>query len=379
MPSVRPFRLLVLALILAALAALAAYRSWVDAQARALVVLSTALEAPVLTWGVKVVTGEPRAEEVSLAGNASTVVRPGGDGPWPAVLFVNGATPLGRTHPDVQRLVRGLARAGYLAAVPELPGLRRGEITRRTRAAAVAAASAFAARRDARGGRLALVGVSVGTTLALLAAEDPALARRVTVVAGFAPFTDMRQAVLLGTTGYYDAGRLVRYPPDPFLGLAVGRSLAAALASGPDRRRLVAALAPVDDEAPDPLAVVRRRSWRGLGPEARAVVRVLANRDPERFARLYSALPGRIRRTVRSLSPIAQARRLRAPVELATAPRDDYFPVAESRALARAAPDARVTVTRTLAHAIPEPSVRDVSHLLRLNAFVVRALKRARE
>jgi hypothetical protein len=34
----------------------------------------------------------------------------------------------GRELPEVCRLVEGLARAGYLGVVPDLPGLRRGEI-----------------------------------------------------------------------------------------------------------------------------------------------------------------------------------------------------------------------------------------------------------
>ena len=376
----RPLRIVLLILVLVALVALAAYRASVDAQARALVVLGTALDPPLLAWAVGVVTREPRLEETTVAGQAATLARPGGDGPWPAIVFVNGATPLGHTHPDVQRLARGLGRAGFLVAVPELPGLRRGAITVRTARATVRVATAVASRRDVRDGRVALLGVSAGTTLALLAAEQPRLARRVSVVAGLAPFADMRRVVMLATTGYYPARRrLIRYPPDPFLALAVGRSLAASLPPGRDRRRLVAALAPVDDEARDPLAVVRRGRWRGLGKGATALVRLLANRDPRRFDDLYADLPAALRSQVHRLSPIVAARRLRAAVELASAPRDEYFPLAESDAVVRAAPDARLTVTRTLAHAIPAPSLRDVRDLLRLDGFAVRVLAKARE
>ena len=141
----------------------------------------------------------------------------------------------------------------------------------------------------------------------------------------------------------------------------------------------MAALSPVDDEAPDPLSVVRRSRWRGLGRAGRALVRVLANRDPRRFARLYAALPRELRSDIRRLSPIYHAQRLQAPVELASAPRDSYFPLAESDSLVRAAPDARLTVTRTLEHAVPAASLRDARHLLRLDAFAVRVLAEARE
>lgn len=333
-----------------------------------------------LTWSVEALTAEPRVAETRLAGQEATVVRPGEAGPWPALVFVNGATPLGRAHPDVQRLARGLARAGFLVAVPDLPGLRRGEITARTARATVAVVAAVVRRPDVRANRVGLLGVSAGTTLALLAAEHPALARRVSVVAGLAPFADMRKVVMLATTGHYPARRRrIRYAPDPFLALAVGRSLAASLRPGRDRRRLVAALAPVDDEAPDPLAVVRRARWRDLGRAGRALARLLANRDPSRFAALYAALPPSLKADIRRLSPIHRAPQLEAPVELASAPRDSYFPLAESDSLVRAAPDARLTVTRTLEHAVPAASLRDVRHLLRLDAFAVRVLAKARE
>jgi hypothetical protein len=66
------------------------------------------------------------------------------------------------------------------------------------------------------------------------------------------------------------------------------------------------------------------------------------------------------------------------PVELASAPHDKYFPPAESRALVAKAPDARLTVTSTLSHAIPEPSIADLAALFRFDGFVVRFLRRAR-
>jgi hypothetical protein len=62
------------------------------------------------------------------------------------------------------------------------------------------------------------------------------------------------------------------------------------------------------------------------------------------------------------------------PVELATSPRDDYFPVTESRSLARSAPHVRVTVTESLSHALPEPSLHGIGAAFSLDGFVVRGL-----
>ena len=65
---------------------------------------------------------------------------------------------------------------------------------------------------------------------------------------------------------------------------------------------------------------------------------------------------------------------LRAPVEIVTAPRDRYFPVDESRALAAASPLVRLTVPSLLAHATPRLHPRYLAELGQLNGFFVRAL-----
>ena len=337
-------------------------RSWVVAQWRAVVVLSTTERSPVLAWTVRVLTHEPRVEETIVGGAPSTLVRPGtGDGPWPAVVFVNGATRAGRQHERVQRLANGLARAGFLAVGPDLPGLRLGVITPATRNAAIRAARATADREDARDAKVALYGVSVGATLALLAAESRSLEGRVSIVGGEAPFVDLERTIRLATTGFYGGER---YEIDPYVQLAVARSLAAQ-----GHPRLLERLEVVDDDDPSPLA--------GLSG-SQPLVALLLNRDPARFDELYARLPVRLRRSIDLLSPIRRAARLTMPVELATAPNDEYFPPAESHALTRAAPDARLTVTSTLDHAVPELSLGDLADLGRFDAFVVRYLKTAK-
>jgi acetyl esterase/lipase len=369
-----------LAVAVALLVAAVVFRSWVDAQARAVAVLATTLETPVLTWTVAALTPEPRVADGRLAGLPSTVVRPGrGDGPWPAILFVNGATALGRREPHVHDLARGLGRAGYLALVPDLPGLPEGRLGEDALAATLAAVRAAAARPDAEGGRVALVGVSVGATLALLAAEEPSLAERVSVVVGIAPYTDLKEVVRLATTGYHREGdRLVRRPFEPFLALVLARSLAALLPEGPGVAELREELAGVDDDHPDPLAPLRATPSGALGPAAEPFLALVRNRDPVRFDALWQRLPAETRATADRLSPLARADALRAPVELASSSADRYFPVGQARALARASLLVRLTVTDAFSHAVPRPSLADPGDVWRFNAWAVRSLRAAR-
>jgi pimeloyl-ACP methyl ester carboxylesterase len=367
----QPWRLAALALAFAVTGLVAAAPARMSAQADAVVVLATTLETPVLEQAVGLLTAEPQLEETTIVGLPTTVARPSGPGDGPTLLIVNGAAELGRREPALRRLVHGLGRAGYVVYLPDLPGLDRGELTQNTLDAIVSAARAA-------GDRVGLVGVSVGTSLALLAAQDASLTGRISIVTGTAPFADLTNLVRLATTGYYrDGNLLVPYETDPFLAVAVARSLAAALPAGRDRDALVGLADALDDDAEDPLGPIRSLPTARLTPETRAVVELLANDDPRRFDELYVRAPAEVRTALEQLSPIETASRVTARVELASAPRDKYVPLAEARALVRAAPNARLTVTETLEHAVPEPSLGGLGELFRFHGWVVRSLEAA--
>lgn len=354
--------------------------SWVDAQARAVVVISSVIDAPVLTPAAEAVSGEPRLSDASVAGNPALVARPAGDGPWPAVFFVNGTVPEGRKLPEARRLAEGFARAGYLVVLPDLPGLKEDRITPETVAETAEVARAIPDRPEAENDGVALVGISTGATLALLAAGRPDVGDHVSLVAGVAPYSDIRTVLNVATTGRHERedGSFIHHDADPFLSYVVARSVVTALPPGDDRRTLSAEIEAAGRENPNPLGSLCQRRTEGLGPGARDVVALLANRDPARFDGLYAALPQGVKEDLQSLSPLAGAGGINAPVELATGPRDKYFPVSESRNLEGIAPDLRVTVTPAIDHAELRPSIRDAPALAEFDAFVVRALREAR-
>ena len=368
-------------LLAVVLGLLVSFWSWVDAQARAVVVISSVLDAPVLSPAVRATSGEPRLSDARVAGYPSLVAMPAGEGPWPTIFVVNGTVPEGRELPAVRHLAEGFARAGYLVVVPDLPGLTEDRITPRTVDAATRAARKISARPDAEGGEVALVGVSTGATLSLLAAEDPSLDGKVSLVAGVAPFSDIRTILNVATTGHYRRpdGKLVRYEATPFLSYVVARSLVAALPPGEDRETLSAEISSVGRENPDPLHDVRQRHTDDLGPGAKSVVRLLANRDPGRFDDLYADLSVGVRQDLEELSPLASEGRISAPVEIATGPHDEYFPPSESYALKRVAPQRTVTVTGALDHARLNVSLEDVPAFVAFDGFVVRSLRTSRD
>lgn len=346
----------------------------IDAAARALLVGASAFRLPLVDAAVAALIPPPCRRETVAAGSPATLYAPrSADRPSDALLL-NGATPLGRRHPGLVRLAEGIARAGFRVLVPDLPGVAQGEVTWQGVRSAVACAHHLAGQ-----GPVALLGISSGTTLALLAAEEPDLAGRVSVVAGTTCYTDLRDLIRLATTGTYETPAGIRpYQAGPFLALCVARSVCAGLDEGPGKRLLAAALEPIGDDHPDPLAPLRELRVVGLDREARAVLELLANRDPARFDALYAALPEPSRQKVDRLSPVKGASRLQAPVELLVDPRDKYFPLEHALALARASPLVRVTTTEALAHADTRRSPRALLDLVRVGGFLVRVLRAAR-
>ncbi len=345
------------------------------AQARAAGVLGATLDLPGTSLLAR--RADTPHEDV-LAGVPATVVRPTGAPPWPALVFMNGATPDGRTHPMVLRLSAALARTGHLVFIPDLPGIAGGELSPVTLASAIAFTEDAAGSHEVADGRVALGGVSIGASLALLTAADPRLTRHVSAVAGVAPYADLAKVMLLATTGTYrNRAEIFPYPVPPYLAVGLARSLAAMLPPTAAATALCNALRALDASTAT-APTFPENVFREAGDDALTLFRLLSNRDPARFDDLYAALPAQIRSTVGELSPLNAAPRLTAPVEIATAPRDRYFPVAESRSLVAASARVRLTVTSLLAHATPRLSPRYLAELGRLNGFFVRSLAAVR-
>jgi pimeloyl-ACP methyl ester carboxylesterase len=343
---------------------------------KALLLVILVLDVPLLGRLARRLTPEPAVEELHVDGVLVQTLRPPGGEPRPAWIFVNGAHPLRRREPVVWRLATGLARAGYVVFVPDIPGLGDGTVTARTLAATGAVTAAACRREDVREGRVGLVGASTGAGLALIAAGRPDLADRISVVAAVAPFADLRKLICLTTTGHYEEeGRFAPYEVTDLHRQVVARSLVAAIPAQDDRERLLARLDDIEREGLNPLEELPRRA-DGMNRDARAVVELLENRDPERFEELFVALPSAVHEFMEELSPLRFREGLQAPIEIAVPPSDVYFPPGEAAALA-ALPNARLTVTRTLDHTRPSISLTHLRSFARFMGFVVRGLRAA--
>jgi hypothetical protein len=138
------------------------------------------------------ITPEPRHEETreTIADLEMRVDwwRPGWGDAHPALLIVNGATPVGNDNAATRQFAASLARAGYLVMLPELPFLKEGRLDPAA-PAVTDAAFAFLRQRPEVGDLPAgAFGASVGAGIMLVAAgSEPALADadHLTILGGY--------------------------------------------------------------------------------------------------------------------------------------------------------------------------------------------------
>jgi pimeloyl-ACP methyl ester carboxylesterase len=348
-----------------------------SAWVRTIILLAIVLDVPLLARLIRRLTPHPRVETLDVDGVPTEIVLPGGNGPWPAFHFVNGAHPERRREPIVQRVTHGLARAGFVVALPDLPGLGEGELTPWTFESARAVTLMLAERREVRDDHVALAGASAGAGIALVTAADPLLADRISVVAAVVPFADIERLTSLATTSWYERnGSARRYEVTALMRRVVARSLVTALPPGDDRAALLELLRAQD---PDDIEALRCLADPGceVGAEAQTVVSLLLNEDSERFPDLYRSLPQDISRRLRALSPGEHARAIRAPVEAIAPPDDPYFPLPEAESVIELVPNGRLTVTRVLDHTRPSLSLSHIGDFARFLGWVHRCLRAA--
>lgn len=290
---------------------------------------------------LRYLTAPPEGREALWQGGEGDLYAPAGK-VKAALVLVPGAAALGRDEPRLQALARTLARLGFAVLVPELPEVRRFALSRGD-ADRVADALRHL-RRSYPDAPLGTMAVSYAVAPALIAATLPDLAPQMAFVVGIGGYRDAEAAIRFVTTGAFRVqGDAREQRVDPNL---YGR-WAFVLAN-------IGRLENAGDAAPLYDIAQRRRRDPGadisdlaglLGPEGRAVLDLVDNRDPDRVTRLIEALPPSIRREIDGLNlALYDLGALRGHLMLIHGRNDRVVPYSESEALAAAAAAARVSL-----------------------------------
>ncbi|MFZ5778933.1 MAG: hypothetical protein ACOY4R_01835 [Pseudomonadota bacterium] len=259
-----------------------------------------------------------------------------------AMVLVPGAAALGRDEPRLKALARTFARAGFVVLVPELPEVRRLVLSRADADRVAAALRHLHGRRPDM--PLGVAAISYAVAPAIIAALEEDLAPKVDFIVGIGGYRDAEAAIRFVTTGVFrppGSAREMRLEPNVY-----------------GRWAFVLANAGRIEDASDAelLREIARRRWRdqradiaelvaALGPDGRAVVALMENRDPDAVGRLIAALPDGIRREIDGLNlALYDLSRLEGHLILVHGRGDRMVPYSESLDLAAAASRARVSL-----------------------------------
>jgi len=276
-------------------------------------------------------------------------------GPEPAramLVLLPGVTPEGKDDPRLVPFAAGLAKAGFAVLVPDIPSFRALRVSAAD-AAAVRDVVAYASGTfvdDADGG-VALAGISYAAGPAVLALLDAPTRRRVGLLAAIGGYHDTRAVVTFFTTGAYRGDdEDWRFGTPNAWGKWIFARANLDRIEDPRDRGLIGVIAErkLGDEEAD-IADLEA----GLGPEGRAVLALLQNRDPDRVPALIEALPPAVKADLRALNLAEKdLASLSVPVLLLHGRDDPVIPATESMALAAALPPgtARLYIVDNFAH-----------------------------
>ena len=286
--------------------------------------------------------GAPDLAELWLPDWAS-VERPAG-----AILMVFGVNNLGRNHPAIERVADALARTGVAVLVPDSRTLLEGRLEVGEIDGVVDAFQLLAARPEVDRERLGIFGFSVGGSLALLAATDPAIAGSVRWVNAFGAFADAATYLASVSAHAYRGPQdeEVAWTPTPLAREVYLRFMLDQVEDDGDREVLDAAFgrAIIDGERLPADASLRE----GLATEvARTVHDLLTASSLDAASTSIDALPARSLAFIDAISPARRLAGLEADVYLMHETEDHHVPFVESRSLASALEDRGRLVAHT--------------------------------
>lgn len=259
-----------------------------------------------------------------------------------AMVLVPGAAVMGRDEPRLQAFARTLARAGFAVLVPELPEVRQLVLSRADGDRVANALRQLNKRLPDL--PLGVAAISYAAAPAIIAAIEDDLAPRVAFVVAIGGYRDAHAAIRFVTTGVFRPrgdSREFRVEPNAYGRWAILRANASRLDDPRDAQLLeTIALRRFRDRNAGISGEVAR-----LGPQGRAVLALVDNRDPDAVEGLIANLPESVRREVDGLNlALYDLSKLRGHLILVHGRGDPMVPYSESQDLAVAASKARVSL-----------------------------------
>jgi dienelactone hydrolase len=259
-----------------------------------------------------------------------------------AVVFVSGVNSQGRAHPEFARIASAMARTGAAVLIPELPVFFDVRVDGTEVGRIAAAFEALAERPEVDDDRIGIMGVSVGGSLSLMAAAEPAIADRLAWVGSFGAYADASEVTAEVLTHQYRLdGELVDWAPALLVRQIVFGLLTEQVSDGRDHGYLYGAYDHLNNEGIHPLPDADIPLQTEAGRAVEAIL--LAETLPEAEA-LLALAPAEGAAMLAAISPIHRVADIRARVFLMHDTGDQHIPISHARALQAAMEEAGVDV-----------------------------------
>lgn len=282
------------------------------------------------------------------------------------LLLLPGAVETGKDDPRLVAFAMTLARVRFAVLVPDLSGLRSMQIKPAHVGEIVEAFSHLDSLSELGPARTGIAAVSYAAGPAILAALDPQVRGQVAFVAAISGYYDLTDVLTFITTGYYrDDRRWRSRQPNAYGKWVFVASYIDHLQEAQDRTRFAEIVARklADTDAPiDDLSI------QLTGPDARTLLEIVTNHDPQRIPLLVDQLPKPVQADLNALNLADKnLKALDADLILIHGRDDAIIPFTQSQALAQAAPAERTAlfIIDGLAHVEVGPDIRDYVTLWR--------------
>jgi len=284
---------------------------------------------------IDLVTPAPRREVVDLApvdGYVRAHIYRPAHGRNSALVISLGIDPAPPDDPRVVRLMDGIARSGIAAVLIESEALNQDQLFPDLPKALIEGVQFVQRQPYVRTDRVGLFGFSVGGSLALTAAADPAIAEQLRLVEAFGSYATLDDAILsIATRTLDDRGAVRPWQPLADAMQHLASALIGGISDSGEAAALRAWLVDGTGAEPDP---------EELSDEGRAIERLMTSRDRPTAAALLDELPARFKQDAQSLSPLVSIGRIRARLFIMYDANDPLLPYTGSRDLCTAASNA---------------------------------------
>jgi dienelactone hydrolase len=264
------------------------------------------------------------------------------DRPVGAVILVSGINSQGRAHPSLARIAAAISRAGAGVMIPELPVFFDAKVDATEVGRIVASFERLAQQPAVDPDRIGIMGISVGGSLSLIAAADPAIADQVHWVGAFGAYADAGEIMTSVASHQYRLGdQIVDWDPALLVRQMVFGLVTDQVVNGRDHGYLYGAYDDLNNHDVHPIPDAHLPLASEAGRAAEAII--LAKTLPQAEAALAAA-PANLRHILDGISPIRYVAGIKTTVFLMHDVSDHHIPYANSRELAAAMEAAGVTV-----------------------------------